>query len=984
MDSHFKSRLDDLEFVSRLREENEVLRSALSTTEYAKSLFKLREEFSLLLEASKLITSELDVNKVLEMVAQKARDIVKADLVVVPMLNEGRDEYAYMAAAGTGAEQVIGQRFAANVGMCGWVLQNERSLLYGKSTPFLMDEKTVWEAGQQSAVLVPLFGRKKIIGGVSALGKKGNGSFTQHDLDLLTMFANQVSTAIENAFLFQQVTREVEERKQVEDALRLSEVDLKEAQHIARLGRWELNLANNNLRWSDTIFDIFEIDRAQFGATYEAFLQAIHPDDRKMVNKAYTDSRKTKQPYEITHRLLMKDGRVKWVIEMCRTDYDAQGQAIRSVGIVQEITERMQAEEEVRRSRETLEKTFRSLDSALFILDNSDPPLVTECNPAATRMFGYEKEEMLGHTTEFLHVDKEALAEFQMKNYAALKEWGFLSSFVFRMKRRNGEIFPTEHSVFPLLDELGNRSGWVSVVKDITQRRRAEQQTKDSLNFIRTMMESSPIGVVSIKATGAVVAANETITRITGGTVEQLLKQNVRHLEAWKKYGLLSTMNEALATNSERRIETNYVSTFGKHMWLSVRFVPYTFEGEPHVLALLADTSDRKRDEAEKEKLQAQLLQAQKMEAVGQLAGGIAHDFNNILTAIIGYGNLARLKLRDDDPVRTYLDEIVLSADRAAALTQSLLAFGRKQTINPQLIDLNMVIKKIENLLMRIIGEDIMLTTALSDKPLVVFADAIQMEQVLMNLATNARDAMPNGGKFVIETERINIDDVFVRAHGYGEIGPYAMLILTDTGGGIEPDIKDRIFEPFFTTKEMGKGTGLGLAIVYGIVTQHNGHITVYSEIGKGTSFKILFPISEVRDPDSQLSESSTTLQRGTETVLLAEDHATVRELNKEILEEFGYRVIEAVDGQDALEKFARNKDTVQLLILDVIMPAKNGKEVYDAVKAMAPGIKVLFTSGYPAELIQKKGILEEGLQFITKPVEPRAFLAKIRKVLGN
>ncbi len=473
MGNDFKSRLDSLEFISRLREENESLRSIVNTSECAKSLLKLKEEFIALLDASKLISSELDIEKVLELVAQTARDIVKADLVVVPLLNEGRDKYTFMAAAGAGADQAIGESFAANIGMCGWVLQHERSLLYGESTPFLMDEKTIWENGMQSAVSVPLRGRKKIIGAVSALKEKG--SFTSHDLDLLTMFANQVSTAIENASLFQQVSREVEERKKVEDALRLSEVNLKEAQTMARLGRWELNLVNNDLQWSDAILKIFEIDQAQFGGTYEAFLQTIHPDDRAMVNKAYTDSLEKNEPYEIMHRLLMKDGRVKWVIEMCRTDYNLQGQAIRSVGIVQDITERKQAEEAVRRSREILEKTFRSLDSALFILDNSNPPVVTECNPAATTIFGYEKEGMLGHTTEFLHVNKESLSEFQKKNYAAIKEQGFLSSFEFWMKRRNGEIFPTEHSVFPLLDDAGNRSGWVRVVKDITQRKQATQ-----------------------------------------------------------------------------------------------------------------------------------------------------------------------------------------------------------------------------------------------------------------------------------------------------------------------------------------------------------------------------------------------------------------------------------------------------------------------------------------------------------------------------
>jgi signal transduction histidine kinase len=391
----------------------------------------------------------------------------------------------------------------------------------------------------------------------------------------------------------------------------------------------------------------------------------------------------------------------------------------------------------------------------------------------------------------------------------------------------------------------------------------------------------------------------------------------------------------------------------------------------------------RKKAEEEKEKLHAQLLQAQKMEAVGQLSGGIAHDFNNILTAIIGYGNLLKMQVEKDSALSTYMKYILDSAERAANLTQDLLAFSRKQMISPKPINVNEVIKGAEKIFLRLIGADIELSTHLSDKDLIVRADSTQMEHVLINLATNARDAMPGGGNLVIGSDFTEIDERFIHMYGYGEKGRYAVITVSDTGVGIAEQTKDKIFEPFFTTKEVGKGTGLGLAMVYGIVKQHDGFINVYSEPGKGTTFKIYLPlihaeIIETKEIELPISE------RGTETILVAEDDAMVRKFMREVIEGAGYTVIEAKDGEDAIDVFIENKDRIKLLILDVIMPKKNGKEVYETLKETNPYIKAIFTSGYSADILHKKGIISEGREVILKPVSSNKLLRKIRDVLDQ
>lgn len=390
------------------------------------------------------------------------------------------------------------------------------------------------------------------------------------------------------------------------------------------------------------------------------------------------------------------------------------------------------------------------------------------------------------------------------------------------------------------------------------------------------------------------------------------------------------------------------------------------------------------RDISEKKRLEAQLRHAQKMEAVGTLAGGIAHDFNNILTAITSFAGLVLMEMPKEDRSRRYVEEIVDSAERAAMLTQSLLAYSRKQIINPRPVNINLIVSGVKKLLSRLIGEEIEMRTILRDNDLMIMADKGQLEQVLINLVTNSKDAMPNGGTLSIELKRAVIDESFRKSHGYGEPGIYAHLSVTDTGEGMDEETKNKIFEPFYTTKAMGKGTGLGLAIVYGIIKQHNGYINIYSEPNKGTVFNIFLPVIETAEEESDKDETEISTLKGYETVLLAEDDDKVRMSIKNMLEKYGYTVIEAIDGKDAISKFRDNRDRIQLLILDVIMPNMNGKEAYDTIREENPVIKAILMSGYTADIINKKGVLEEKLNFITKPVQPLVFLKKLRRILDG
>lgn len=503
---------------------------------------------------------------------------------------------------------------------------------------------------------------------------------------------------------------------------------------------------------------------------------------------------------------------------------------------------------------------------------------------------------------------------------------------------------------------------------------------------IRLLLESTAEGIYGVDTSGNCTFCNPAGRRMLGyGKEEDLIGRNMHSLIHHQR------PDGSPYPEQDCRIYNAYQDKQGCHgddevFWRAdgtsfpVEYWSYPIISKGAIVGAVVtfiDITDRRR-------IEAQLIQSQKMEAIGTLAGGVAHDFNNILTAIIGYGSILQRKMSDADPLKASVVNILESAQRAARLTRSLLTFGRKQSLVPVPVDLNSIVRRVEKLLLPLIGEDIELAAELSDADLIVQADAGQLEQVLMNLAANARDAMPQGGNFSIRTERTAFDAEQARIHGVPAAGSFAVLSVSDTGSGMDQATRLKIFEPFFTTKEVGRGTGLGLAMAYGIIRQHNGTISVYSEPGKGATFKIYLPLLQRSSQEEQPPRSEASGARGTETILVAEDDKMVLTLMRSVLEEHGYRVLEAQDGEQAVRVFSENRDRIQLVILDTIMPKMNGKQALSAIKALHPDVKALFMSGYTADVISRQGLVDQGFDLMQKPIAPVELLARVRKALDS
>ncbi len=524
----------------------------------------------------------------------------------------------------------------------------------------------------------------------------------------------------------------------------------------------------------------------------------------------------------------------------------------------------------------------------------------------------------------------------------------------------------------------------VVLLAAIARRKRAELALGASEQKYHTLVDNLSVGVFRVTGNttppeGRFLQANPAVLRLFGhASLDTFCQRRVTELccepEAWRRI-LEDAARQGVVRNRELAMRTHD----GRQIWV-VWSATANFDAE-HRLLWLDGVAE---DVTERRHLELQLRQAQKMEAIGTLAGGVAHDFNNILTAIIGYGNLLQMQVQGNEELSSCVEPILSSAAKAAQLTRSLLAFSRKQMISLAPVDLNAIVEGMAKLLLRVIGEDVDLTVRLHHKPLSVLVDRGQIEQILLNLVTNARDAMPERGAIVVETDTTTLIDPLLVKHEATQPGAYAVLAVSDTGVGMDAETRTHIFEPFFTTKEVGRGTGLGLSIVYGIVKQHNGDISVYSEPGKGTTFKVYLPLLAESQAQVSVNAAPEPLQRGTETILVAEDNDEVRGLVNKVLTQNGYKVLLAADGDVAITTCLRHAAEIDLLLLDVVMPKQTGREVYDAARTLNPTVKALFMSGYTAEIIHKRGVLEEGIEFVAKPLTPDALLRRVREVLDG
>ena len=509
----------------------------------------------------------------------------------------------------------------------------------------------------------------------------------------------------------------------------------------------------------------------------------------------------------------------------------------------------------------------------------------------------------------------------------------------------------------------------------------AESALRTSERRFRALVEESWDAVALFGADGTILYGSPATTRLLGYDLAEFVGRNAMELiHPDDRTAVLLRLQEATAAPRARV----HVAARVRHKNGSWRYLEGVFTNlldDPSVAAIV----NNYRDVTDRRILEEQVVLSQKMEAIGRLAGGVAHDFNNILTAIGGYTDLLLADLAPDDQRRRDVEEIYRAAERAAALTQQLLAFSRRQVLQPKVINLNALVPEVEKMLRRLIGEDILFATVLPPRLGNVRADPGQLEQVIVNLAVNARDAMPDGGRLTIETRNVELDESYAADHPSVRPGRYVMLAVTDTGVGMDEETKARIFEPFFTTKVRGKGTGLGLATVYGIVQQTGGHIWPYSERGQGTTMRVYLPrVDEPADPIERPGDVAPETLRGSETILLVEDEAPVRAVTRQLLQRNGYTVLEAPDGPTALALVDGEKGSqhVDLLLTDVIMPGMSGRELAKQLKARRPEVRALFMSGYTDDAVVRHGMLEPGLAYLEKPFRPTALLRKVREVL--
>ena len=649
----------------------------------------------------------------------------------------------------------------------------------------------------------------------------------------------------------------------------------------------------------------------------------------------------------------------------------------------QDITERTLAEEALRKQAQETEWLMKSMANAFVMWETILAPenrladlRFLYFNDAYERVSGLKLDDVRGKTVREVWPDTE---ESWFEAYGEVARTGQPKAF--EMYHRSTHGLYACNAYLPW-----ETSPHICVVfEDITERRQYEDALRRSEERFKRLLQNSNDIIAILDETGIQISVHGPVEKVLGYRPEELSGMNAFEFvhpddveTNWKFY--IDGVRQSGAT---MRSEFRFRHKNGT--WIDVEIVGTNLLHDPIVQGMIINVRDitgRKKDEAERSKLEEQLQQAMKMEAVGRLAGGIAHDFNNLLTVIEGNVELMKMKIKPADPLLRSLDTIYKAAESAASLTRQLLAFSRRQIIEPKTLNLNDLIGNMMKMLPRLIGEDISLQAALDKDLGSVQVDPGQFEQVLVNLAVNARDAMPDGGQLVIETSNVDLDEEYCARHSHVQPGKFVLLAVSDTGCGMSTEVKQHLFEPFFTTKARGQGTGLGLATIFGTVKQAGGGIEVYSEPGHGTSFKIYLP--RVEGPAGRLIQDKTDLEmpHGKETILIVEDEASVRELAVRILKRLGYKALSAPNGGEAFLLVEKHKGPIDLLMTDVVMPGMNGRELAERLIRIQPTMRVLFTSGYTENIIVHHGIVEENLNFIGKPYTMQALAQKIREVL--
>jgi two-component system, cell cycle sensor histidine kinase and response regulator CckA len=617
---------------------------------------------------------------------------------------------------------------------------------------------------------------------------------------------------------------------------------------------------------------------------------------------------------------------------------------------------------------ESAEQRYRMLferSLAGIIRTSLDGPIL-DCNQACARILGYaSREELMASPVADHYFDPEDRNTF----IAKLKKEKSLANYEHCLRRKDGSPVWLLASAHLVEGKDGSPAVNEETFIDITERKKAEETFRKAFDA-----NPEPMTISSI-AEGRYLDVNEAFLRVTGYQRDEVISRTSLELNFWERPEARSELVTTLRTEgSVRNLEITYRTKSGEQRIALDSSEIIEVGGQKCMISILRDMTEQKS-------LEKQLRQAQKMEAVGQLTGGIAHDFNNMLGVIIGYSEVVTERLAGNEPLQKKCEQITKAAQSAASLTRQLLAFSRQQVLEPKFLDLNSIVRNMEKMLRRLIGEDITFSTGLGPTLGSIKADQGQIEQVIINLVVNARDAMPHGGKVRIETSAVELSGEYSKKHLPQLPGSYVLLTVSDTGVGMDSETQARIFEPFFTTKEVGKGTGLGLSTVYGVVRQFDGHIWVYSEPGHGTTFKIYLPRTSQAPAVMKSNNRLASTIRGTETILLVEDEEALRELTRSLLADQGYKVLEAARPERAVEIAKQYKDTIHLLLTDIVMPGMNGRVLADTLASVRPDMKVVFMSGYTG--FNHAALTDAKVTLLSKPFTKDNLLSKLQEVLG-
>ena len=771
---------------------------------------------------------------------------------------------------------------------------------------------------------------------------------------------------------------DISERRKAEEALRSSEERFRVIFDVAPVGVTQADLSTGRLLAVNPRMTHITgySEKELLGMTVA---DVTHPDDRQrnrdmfesLLNGGVDESR-------IEKRHVRKDGTIAWVNAHVVVLRNAAGRPNGTLATIEDITERKAAEADVARLNTELEdalnwqrQIFEGSRDAVFLSD--DAGRFVAVNNAATELTGYSREELLAMAIPDLHDDSD-LAAYRAFHRRILDGEQILSEAPIR--RKDGGKVSVEFNNSAVV--IGGKCLVHTAGRDVTERARAAGALAASEARYRALFENATEGIVAIDPeTHRSLFHNPAVCAMFGYSPEEFSRLDLGDLHPKEELpGIFAGIRSAGQGARQGAHIVRCIRKDGSTFQADIRGTRVLTEGRAVVFALFTDVTERLH-------LEEQLRQSQKMEAIGQLAGGVAHDFNNLLTVISGNCDLLLSDAPREDAKRGPLEDIRAAGARAASLTRQLLAFSRKQILDPKLVDVNEIVTGIEKMLRRLIGEDVDLSTELAADPSWVKVDAGQLEQVIMNLAVNARDAMPRGGRLTLRTRNVDPDPRAVSGKPPDPRPlPGVVLSISDTGSGIPPEVMAHLFEPFFTTKGVGKGTGLGLATVYGIVKQSDGDITVESTPGKGTTFSIVLPSHPAPSRARAPGGKREALPRGTETILVVEDEDAVRRIVKVTLETAGYRVIEARNGSEALDATRRHAREFDLLVTDVVMPEMSGRELVERLTAEHSNLSVLFMSGYTDDAVVRHGVFEEGVAFLQKPFTPLALAKKVREVL--